>query len=91
MLFRSRYGFWTPTGAIKSKLKHTYHFDSWNGSSGDICLSIEAMIYNKIDYENDILTILKANNIKYKIVTTGPNKWVVIKKGDYIKRNTKRN
>ena len=45
---------------------------------------------NKIDYENDILVVLKENNIKYQIKTTGPNKWVVVKKGSFIKQKTKR-
>ena len=83
-----RYGFWTPTGEIKDKLKFTYHFDNW--SDGDICLSVYSMEANKIDYENDILVVLKENNIKYQIKTTGPNKWVVVKKGSFIKQKTKR-
>ena len=82
-----RYGFWTPIGEIKDKLKFTYHFDDWK--DGDICLSVYAMKVNDIDYENDILVVLKENNIKYQIMITGPNKWVVIKKGDFIKRKTR--
>jgi hypothetical protein len=45
---------------------------------------------NKIDYKNDLLVVLEDNNIKYQIKTTGPNKWIIINKGDFIKRKTKR-
>ena len=85
-----RYGFLSPTGEIKDKLKFTYHFDDWK-SDGDICLNVYYMKANNIDYENDILVVLKENNIKYQIKTTGPNKWIVIKKDNFIKQKTKRN
>lgn len=84
-----RYGFWTPTGEIKTKLKFTYHFDdSWFNDG--ICLSVHTMEANKIDYKNDLLVVLEDNNIKYQTKTTGPNKWIIISKGDFIKRKTKR-
>jgi hypothetical protein len=85
-----RYGWWRPSGEIFKNLKHEYNFDDFL-SGGDIALQIYELEANKKDYKNDLLKVFEENNIPYHIKTMGPNKFIVVKKGDFIKQKTKRN
>ena len=83
-----RYGFWKPSGEIFKDLKHEYNFDDF--IDGDIALQVYELEANKKDYKNDLLKVFELNNIPYHIKTMGPNKFIVVKKGDYTKQKTKR-
>ena len=83
------YGWWRPSGEIFKNLKHEYNFDDF--LSEGIALQIYELEANKKDYKNDLLKVFKENNIPYYIKTMGPNKFIVVKKGDFIKQKTKRN
>ena len=83
-----RYGFWRPSGEIFKNLKHEYNFDDF--LYGEIALQVYELEFNKKDYKNDLLKVFEENNIPYYIKTMGPNKFIVVKKGDYIKQKTKR-
>lgn len=85
-----RYGFWRPSGEIFKNLKHEYNFGDFL-SGGDIALRIYGLEANKKDYKNDLLKVFEENNIPYQMTTMGPLKFIVIKKGDFIKQKTKRN
>ena len=89
MATRLRYGWWRPSGEIFKNLKHEYNFDDF--LSEGIALQIYELEANKKDYKNDLLKVFNENYIPYYIKTMGPNKFIVIKKGDYIKQKTKRN
>lgn len=84
-----RYGFWRPSGEIFKNLKHQYDFDDFL-CGGEIALQVYELEANKKDYKNDLLKVFEENNIPYYIKTMGPNKFIVIKKRDYIKQKTKR-
>lgn len=84
-----RYGFWRPSGEIFKNLKHEYNFDDFL-CDGEIALQVYELEANKKDYKNDLLKVFNENYIPYYIKTMGPNKFIVIKKGDYIKQKTKR-
>jgi hypothetical protein len=84
-----RYGWWRPSGEIFKNLKHEYNFDDF--LSGGIALQVYELEANKKDYKNDLLKVFEENNIPYHIKTMGPNKFIVVKKGDFIKQKTKRN
>ena len=84
-----RYGWWRPSGEIFKNLKHEYNFDDF--LSEGIALEVYELEANKKDYKNDLLKVFKENNIPYYIKTMGPNKFIVVKKGDFIKQKTKRN
>jgi hypothetical protein len=84
-----RYGFWRPSGEIFKNLKHEYNFGDF--LSEGIALQIYELEANKKDYKNDLLKVFEENNIPYYIKTMGPNKFIVVKKGDFIKQKTKRN
>ena len=84
-----RYGFWRPSGEIFKNLKHEYNFDDFL-SEGEIALQVYELEANKKDYKNDLLKVFEENNIPYYIKTMGPNKFIVVKKEDYIKQKTKR-
>ena len=83
-----RYGWWRPSGEIFKNLKQEYNFDDF--LDGDIALQIYELEANKKDYKNDLLKVFEENNIPYHIKTMGPNKFIVVKKGDFIKQKTKR-
>ena len=84
-----RYGWWRPSGEIFKNLKHEYNFDDF--LSEGIALQVYELEANKKDYKNDLLKVFEENNIPYHIKTMGPNKFIVVKKGDFIKQKTKRN
>ena len=84
-----RYGWWRPSGEIFKNLKHEYNFDDF--LSEGIDLQVYELEANKKDYKNDLLKVFEENNIPYHIKTMGPNKFIVVKKGDFIKQKTKRN
>ena len=84
-----RYGWWRPSGEIFKNLKHEYNFDDFLNEG--IALQVYELETNKKDYKNDLLKVFEENNIPYYIKTMGPNKFIVIKKGDFIKQKTKRN
>ena len=84
-----RYGWWRPSGEIFKNLKHEYNFDDF--LSEGIALQVYELEANKKDYKNDLLKVFEENNIPYYIKTMGPNKFIVVKKGDFIKQKTKRN
>ena len=84
-----RYGWWRPSGEIFKNLKHEYNFDDF--LSEGIALQVYELEANKKDYKNDLLKVFKENDIPYHIKTMGPNKFIVVKKGDFIKQKTKRN
>ena len=84
-----RYGWWRPSGEIFKNLKHEYNFDDFLNEG--IALQVYELEVNKKDYKNDLLKVFEENNIPYHIKTMGPNKFIVVKKGDFIKQKTKRN
>ena len=84
-----RYGWWRPSGEIFKNLKHEYNFDDFLNEG--IALQVYELEANKKDYKNDLLKVFEENNIPYYIKTMGPNKFIVVKKGNFIKQKTKRN